>query len=226
MRMIRVIVAEDISLLREDIVETINAAPDMNVVGHVGTGAEAVELASCVSFDIALLDIEMESAMAGVRAAERILGFHPESKVIYLTIHETEEIIIEAMGSGASDYLVKGGDKEEMLDHIRCVYNGKPMLEERIHAIVMKEYYRLRKSEASLLYFITNISKLTMTERELLKYLLQGCNVAEIARLRVVEVVTVKTQIKSLLHKFGCRRTKEIVEVINQMGIAYLFLKE
>ena len=84
----------------------------------------------------------------------------------------------------------------------------------KIHETVMQEYARLQKSERSLLFFINNISKLTSTEREMIRFLLQGYKVHEIAEARCVEVRTIKTQIKGLLRKFGCSRTKEIVQMI------------
>lgn len=87
----------------------------------------------------------------------------------------------------------------------------------------MQEYARLQKSERSLLFFINNISKLTSAERELIKLLLQGYKVNEIAGIRCVESSTIKTQIKGLLRKFGCSRTKEIVQIIRELNIEHLF---
>ena len=91
------------------------------------------------------------------------------------------------------------------------------------HETVMQEYARLQQSEKSLLFFINNISKLTATEREMIKLLLQGYKVHEIAEARSVEVSTIKTQIKGLLRKFGCSRTKEIVQIIRELNIEHLF---
>ena len=88
---------------------------------------------------------------------------------------------------------------------------------------VILVYGRVEQSEKSLLFFINNISKLTATEREMIKLLLQGYKVHEIAVARSVEVSTIKTQIKGLLRKFGCSRTKEIVQIIRELNIAHLF---
>ena len=222
--MIRILIAEDIEPLREGLKRALEAAPDMTVAGSAATGREIVRLAETIPHDVILMDIEMESANAGILAAEAILEAEPEDRVIFLSIHETDEIVITAMGCGAVDYVVKGCPDEELLRHIRAAYAGNPVMDERIRATVMREYTRLRKSEQSLLFFINNISKLTGAERELIKYLLQGFSVSEIAALRVVEVVTVKTQIKGILRKFQCGRTKEIVIMINDLGIAHLFL--
>jgi len=220
---IRILVADDFEILREDISELINKQPDMKVVGAAASGKEIVELAKIVEFDLILMDIEMEQTNAGILAAEKIKQEKPDAEVIFLTAHETREMIVTAMGVGAVDYLVKGCDEEEVLHHIRSAYEGHPIMESRIHETVMQEYARLRKSEQSLLFFINNLSSLTSTERQMIKLLLQGYKTADIAKIRCVEHSTVKTQIKGLLRKFGCTRSKEIVQMITDLNIEHLF---
>ena len=132
-------------------------------------------------------------------------------------------MITSAMGTGAVDYVVKGCEEERLLEHIRRASEGRAELDPKIQNTVMQEYARLRRSERSLIFFINNVAHLTPAEHELVKLLLQDKKVAEIARLRCVEVVTIKTQIKGLLGKFGCSRTKEIVKMIRQMNLEHLF---
>ena len=203
--------------------ELINAQPDMQVVGQASTGAGLVELAKNVKSDMILMDIEMENVSAGIQAAEAVRELDPDRMILYLTAHDTDRMILTAMGTGAVDYIVKGADDQTVLAHIRAAAAGRPMLDAKIQATVMREYSRLRRSEQSLLFFINNVSQLTATERELVRLLLQDKKVRDIAAARCVEVVTVKTQIKGLLHKFGCTRTKEIVELIRQLNISHLF---
>lgn len=219
----RILIAEDFDLLREDLRATLSAQPDMEVVGEAATGAELVRLAAQREFDLALVDIEMENPTAGIRAAEQILDEQPDKLLIFLTAHETENMILMSMGAGAVDYIVKGVSDEELLLHIRKAWAGEPMLEKRIQHAVLKEYTRLRRSEQSLLFFINNVSQLTPTERALVRYLLDGKKIREIAQERCVEQVTVKTQVKSLLRKFGCSRTKEIVSMIRDLNVEHLF---
>ena len=219
----RILIAEDFDLLREDLRAILSAQPDMEVVGEAATGAELVRLAEQREFDLALVDIEMENPTAGIRAAEQILDQQPDKLLIFLTAHETENMILMSMGAGAVDYVVKGCAEEELLEHIRKAYEGEPMLDARVQHMVLKEYSRLRRSEKSLLFFINNVSQLTPAERSLVRYLLDGMKVKDIAAARCVEVVTVKTQIKGLLRKFGCTRTKEIVEMIHELGVEHLF---
>jgi len=222
--MIRIAVVEDFDLIREDLRELIEAQQDMTVVWEADTGAKAVKLAAEEPTDIILMDIEMETVNAGIIAAERIRDQNPDQQIIFLTAHETNQMIITAMGTGAVDYVVKGGADEEVLRHIRNAYDGHPVMDTHIQATVMQEYSRLQRSERSLLFFINNVSQLTAAERELVKLLLEGKKVKEIAEIRCVEVITVKTQIKGLLRKFGCSRTKEIVAMIQELHISHLFL--
>lgn len=221
--MIRIMVVEDFELLREDLCELINSQPDMEVVGEASGGAEAAACAEDVAADIILMDIEMETVNAGIIAANAIRERSPEQKIIFLTAHETEQMVITAMGTGAVDYVVKGCEDEEILSHIRNAAEGRPVLEAKIQETIMKEYKRLQCSERSLLFFINNVSQLTQTERELIRLLLDGKKVREIAQIRCVEMITVKTQIKGLLRKFGCGRTKEIVSMIDNLNIRHLF---
>ena len=219
----KILIADDFEILREDLTELINDQRDMEVVGTAASGKEIVNLAKTTDYDLILMDIEMETMNAGIVATETIRDQNPEAEVIFLTAHETKEMIVTAMGAGARDYLVKGCEDEEILYHIRCALKGNPVMSNKIHETVMQEYARLQKSERSLLYFINNISKITSTEREMIRFLLQGYKVLEIAEARCVEVSTIKTQIKGLLRKFGCSRTKEIVQMIRDLNIEHLF---
>lgn len=221
---IRVIIAEDLDLLREDFCDIVNGQSDMKVVGAASSGARAVALARTTECDVILMDIEMETVRAGIEAAEAIHSERPDIAIIFLTAHETEEMITGGMGSGAVDYLVKGCRDEEILEHIRRAHQGHPALEPRVQQVVMQEFNRLRRSERSLIFFINNVAKLTPAEHELVKLLLQGKKISEIAKLRCVEVVTIKTQMKKLLSKFGCSRSREIVQMIRQMGLERLFI--
>lgn len=223
MAVIRVMVAEDMQLLLEDFCDIVDRQDDMEIVGSATSGRGICALARERPCDVILMDIEMETMQAGIVAAEEIHQAKPEIKIIFLTAHETDDIINSAMSSGAVDYVVKGCNDGVLLDHIRKAYASETVLEPQIHQTLMREYTRLRQNERSLIFFINNVARLTPAERDLVKHLLKGKKIQEIARLRCVEVVTVKTQIKGLLGKFGCSRTKEIVQMIRELGLEHLF---
>lgn len=221
--MIRIIIADDFKLLREDMTEIINAQPDMIVVAIAQDGKEIVKCAEENDYDIILMDIEMESTYSGIIATEIIKNRNKDAKIIFLTAHETDQMILSAMGTGAIDYIVKGSPEEQIIHHIRSAYNGNPIMAGKVQKIIMKEYKRLQMSEKSLLFFINNISELTPTEKEIIGLLLKKMKVREIAEERGVEVVTIKTQITKLLQKLGAKRTKEIVKQIIDLNLTHLF---
>lgn len=216
-------IADDILLLLEDMTELINDQVDMRVVATASSGRDIVELAKKIEHDIILMDIEMENPTAGIIATEKIRDWNKDEKIIYLTAHETKEMILTAMGTGAIDYIVKGISEEKILNHIRNAHKGQSLMDGKIQEIVMQEYKRLQQSEKNLLFFINNISNLTHTEREIIRLLLKKKKVREIANERCVEVVTIKSQINTLLKKFGVSRTKEVVKTINDLNLSHLF---
>ena len=219
----RIIITDDFPLLVEDLAEFINNQPDMEVVETAYSAEEILSIYENVEYDLILLDIEMETINAGLMAAETIKSNHKNAKIIFLTAHETQQFILTAMALGATDYIVKGTSYDDIAVHIRNVFRGQPVLESKVQEIIMKEYKRLKKTESSLMDFMHTVSLLTPAERELIKLLLRGYKVAEIAKERSVELVTVKTQIKNLLRKFNVSRSKEIVKVINELNLSQLF---
>lgn len=188
--MISILIAEDLDLLREDMTELLNAQPDMQVVGTASTGAKILELAKSVKSDVVLMDIEMESLSAGIMAAEAIRDAGIDTRVVYLTAHETEKTILTAMATGAADYIVKGCPDAELLEHIRSVYAGHPMMDSRIQEVVLEEYNRLRRSERACSFYQQCIPA-HRRRAGAGQAAFAGQKVKEIAAIRCVEVVTV-----------------------------------
>lgn len=220
---IRIIIAEDNDVLREDLCSELSREAELEVVASVASGAAAVQAALQMEFDVILLDIEMESAQAGIDAAAQIHVQKPQAKIMYLTAHDSDDMILTAMATGAVDFFVKGNPNKWLLRHIRMAAAGTPIMSQHAQAVMLQEYSRLRKSEESMLFFVHTLSLLTPTERELVRYLLQGLNPRQISEVRMVEKDTVKGQIRSIREKFGCSHTKEIVARIRSLGLEHLF---
>lgn len=223
-RKIRVMIAEDFEIIREDFIEKINDESDMIVVGSAGSGKEIMELAETTKCDIILMDMEMEKINSGLEAAEIIFGKFPDINIIFLTIHEADDLVFSALSVGAVDYVIKTTPFETIAEHIRNMYHGTITLLPEIQERLRYEFSRLKRSEQSLFYFITKVTALTPAEKMLIRLLMEGKKVVEIAKIRSVEVVTVKTQIQGLLRKFECRRTKDIVKMIYELELERLFL--
>jgi len=221
---IKVIIAEDNEILRQDFSEMIEDCPHMSLVGAASTGAEAIELALQSEVDIILMDIEMESHQDGIEAASRLSVQKPETGIIFLTVHEDDETIYKAYTlSNAKDYLVKSAEHSEILRSIEDAYEEKTKGSSSMASKLQSEFSRLKQTESSLLFFMTILSQLTQAEREIIKLLLENYKVDEIARMRMVEPVTIKSQINTLLKKFNMRRTREIVNLIRKLNITFLF---
>ena len=188
--MIKIIVAEDSIVLRRLIVRSINSQEDMKVVGDAGSGKEIVSIASSTDFDIAVLDIEMECMDAGIKAAREIHKIKPLAKVIFLTLHDNDEMIFSALEDGAVDYIIKSEKTDSLIEHIRAVSSGKNPMNLDVQGRLQKEFRRLRQSEGELMFFIRNIAILTPAEKALLKLLVEGKTIKDIARLRQYEVTS------------------------------------
>ena len=181
--MIRVMIADDNEIIRDDIREKLESA-GFAVSASLPSGAEAAAAYDPASTDAVLMDIEMESALAGIDAARNILAAYPDAAIIYLTSHDDDTMIITAMATGARDFLVKGCGQGELREHLEAAVAGDAKLDARIRRLIMSEYRRLSMSEQSLLYFIRHLSTLTNTERELIGCFLDGMKIKEIWMLR------------------------------------------
>lgn len=222
---IQILLAEDFEIIRTDFREKINAQPDMEVVGEASSGSEIVALARAVPADIILMDMEMEDMHAGARATRIILEENPEIEVIFLTVHETEETVLAALSSGAADYLAKTSPPAVLFEHLRNVYKGSAQLEPHLQLLMRNEFIRMKRTEESLIYFVHIMATLTQSERDILCLLLQDKKISQIAEIRTVEIVTVKTQIQGILRKFGFNRTKSVVNLLRRLGLDKVFIR-
>lgn len=227
MKTISILVAEDFDIIREDICDGLNRAEGLSVIGGVGKGCDAYAfIKEHPDTDIVLMDIEMEHPNAGIEAAEKIFKEFPNVKIIFLTAYEKDDMILKGMATGAVDYVVKDIEMPDLIQKVKNAYADKVTLDAYVKKIVMDEYARLRYSERSLLFFINNVGKLTPAEKELVKLLLDGKKNREIAEFRHVEIGTIKTQIRSLLGKFGCTRKEEVVKMIHDLNLVQLFAEQ
>ncbi len=220
---IKVMIAEDIDIIRENYIEELGAADEIEIVGSAASGREIVEIFKKVGANIVLMDVEMETQTAGIDAAREICEFDPDVKVIFLSVREDDSTIIASLATGAVDYMVKCDDYEKIVHHIKKAYHDKVEMELAIQRCMRDELKRLSKSNHEMLLFTKKLATLTQAEREIISLLLKGYKMKDIAEKRFVELVTIKTQVGQLLRKFGVSRTKEIVLQIREMKLEELF---
>lgn len=220
----RIIIVDDLEPILEDIEYTIEQTNSLTVVGKATSGKYAIELAKEIPFDLMLLDVEMEDATAGIKAAREIIQTNPHSQVAFLSAHDNTEIVLSAMATGAVDYIVKGGSDTELIRHIECILNGKPELDNQIQKMLLTDYKRLRNAESQLLSVMNKIKRLTTAETEIVGLLLLGKSQRQIAEVRHVELVTIKTQISSILRKFEVEKSKQFIKLITDLDLQNLFV--
>ena len=217
--MIRVMIAEDMEPIRRLYRKFIDAAEDMTVVGEAATGAEAVEIAGQVRPDVILMDIEMETKDAGLRAMRSLDEAGVSAKVIILTVYEEDDLIFTAFQLGACDYVMKNAPEEDVLRSIRDAAGGTSPLRPELASKILGELRRVRSYETSFLYAVNIVSALTDTELETLRLTLDGMSRREICAARGVEMSTVKSQIHSLLRKFNRKSMDEVVALIEELHL-------
>lgn len=219
MNKIKVLIVDDIVSIREKFQRILSQDLQIEVVGLASSGSEAVLMADAHEPHIILMDIEMENKLAGIKAAQQICEKDPTIKIIILTVHEDDEIVYSAFQTGIVDYVLKSAKPEEIIDAVIAAHNDispiRPVIAEKIR----REFQRMRKSENSMMYVLHILSQLTSSEVALLDLIAQGKSRNEIAKIRCVEMSTIKTQINTLLKKFGKSNTKEVAKIINDLNL-------
>jgi DNA-binding NarL/FixJ family response regulator len=165
------------------------------------------------------MDIEMETADAGLRATQQIFQNDKDVKIIILTVYEEDELIFTAFQLGVCDYILKNADPEEIINSVRCAYENRSPLRPEIASKILSEFKRVRSSESSFLFAVNIVTSLTSTELEILNLLIMHKSRAEICELRHVEMSTVKSQIHEILKKFNMNSAEEVVELIERMNL-------
>ena len=215
MNRIRIIMADDNPEICSYFSDLLSRQEDMELVGTASSGAEAVQLARRLQPDIVLMDIQMENRTAGITASRQILSELPDTKVIILTILEDDELLFQAYYAGVIDYIIKTDASDQILTSIRNAYRNQLVLRPQYAEKIIDELKRVKEEQVSLLYSLNVLTKLSNSEFEVLKSLYQGMNARQISEDRFVSLGTVKTQIHSILKKFGMKSVSEVVRQLH-----------
>jgi DNA-binding NarL/FixJ family response regulator len=220
--MIRILMADDNPEIRGYFRNILSREPDFEVVGAVDSGAECIRLARECRPDIILMDIQMETETAGIDATRIIHETMPECKIIILTIHSDDEMLFRAYSSGAMDFIVKTDSITKIVSSIHSVNQNQMQLRSDVAAKIVSEFQRIKKEQANLLDILDILTKMTNSEFEVLCCIYNGDSYREVAKTRFVSEATIKSQINSILKKFGMKRMKDVIAVLNKVDFARL----
>jgi DNA-binding NarL/FixJ family response regulator len=213
--MIRVLIADDQSLVRAGFRVLIDSASDLTVVGEAADGAEAVRLARSSKADVVLMDIRMPE-MDGLAATRELVADENPPHVIILTTFDIDEYVFEALRSGASGFLLKDTEPADLLQAVRVVAAGDALLAPSVTRRLIEEFATRpdphRTPPEALLV-------LTEREREVLALVARGLSNNEIASELVISPATAKTHVSRVMMKLGARDRAQLVVIAYETGL-------
>ncbi|HEU5033026.1 MAG TPA: response regulator transcription factor [Spirillospora sp.] len=212
---LRVLVADDQTLVRGSFRVLINTAPGLRAVGEAGTGAEAVELAERERPDVVLMDVRMPE-MDGIEATRRICRDLPDVRVLILTTFDLDSYVYAALRAGASGFLLKDTPPADLLSAVRVVASGESLLAPTVTRRLIAEFVR-RPAPAGPPP--AGLDALTDREREVLALIARGLSNAELAEHLHLSPATVKTHIGRLLAKLQARDRAQLVIAAYETGL-------
>ncbi len=223
--MIKVLLADDQTLIRQGIRLLLEIEADIQVVGQAANGLEAIQQVESLHPDVVLMDVRMPE-MDGVEATRQVTQRFPDVKVIILTTFEDDETVFEGLKAGARGYLLKDISSEEMANAVRRVAAGEALIEPRLTRKVLAEFSRLASAHEShpAAKAGTEGLQVALTEREqeVLNALAQGLSNREIADKLTITEGTVKNHVSSLIDKMGVRDRTQAILKGQELGLISL----
>ena len=210
---IRVLVADDQSMVRAGFRMLLAGEEDIEVVAEAGNGLEAVDKATRFEPTVILMDIRMPE-LDGLEATRRILATDKTARILILTTFDLDEYVYEALRAGASGFVLKDDPPEQLLAAIRTVAAGEALLSPGVTRRVIARFTRMPHQAAP-----PELGDLTERELEVFRLLARGLSNAEIGQELFISETTVKTHVTHILQKLGLRDRVQAVVLAYQTGV-------
>jgi DNA-binding NarL/FixJ family response regulator len=210
---IRVLVADDQSMVRAGFRMLLSGEEDIDVVAEASNGLEAVEKAKRFQPSVVLMDIRMPE-LDGLEATRRILAAEEAARILILTTFDLDEYVYEALKAGASGFVLKDDPPEQLIAAVRTVAAGDALLSPTITKRVIKEFVRTPRPAPP-----KELDELTARERDVLRLIAAGLSNAEIGKELYIGDTTVKTHVTHILQKLNLRDRVQLVALAYQTGL-------
>lgn len=212
---IKVILADDHSVLRTGLKLLLNNEPDFKVVGEASDGDTALELLTTLSADVLILDLSMPN-MGGLECIKEIKSRKLSTKILVLSMFEDENYIKEAMQAGALGYVEKHAVDTELFDAVRVVAKGKRYLSPKNSQLLLNSLLTGKETETPSTDPYTLLSS---REREVLKLIVRGYSMTQIGDSLCISVKTVDTYKTRMMEKLNCTQKSQLVEYALKHGL-------
>jgi DNA-binding NarL/FixJ family response regulator len=210
---IRVLVADDQSMVRAGFRMLLAGEEDVEVVAEASNGLEAVEKTARFRPAVVLMDIRMPE-LDGLQATRRILAADPNARILILTTFDLDEYVYEALRAGASGFVLKDDSPEQLIVAIRTVAAGEALLSPTITRRVIEKFARLPRPGPP-----KELDDLSERERDVFRLIARGLSNGEIAEALFISETTVKTHVTHVLQKLNLRDRVQAVVLAHQTGI-------
>lgn len=212
--MIRILLADDHTVMRAGLRLLLERQPDMVVVAEAADGRRALELVESEAPDVAVMDIAMP-ILNGIEATRQIAAKRPELPVVILSMHSDESYVMRALKAGAKAYLLKDSAEADLIRAVRAVREGKSFFSPAVSRMLLEDYvHQLQQRGEEDSYEL-----LTTRERELLQLLAEGKSNKDVANLLNVSVYTVETHRAHILQKLGLHTVPDLILYAVRKGI-------
>jgi two-component system response regulator NreC len=212
----RIVIAEDHTILRAGLRALFSSRKDIEVVGEAGDGREAVRIVDKLVPDLLLIDLSMPK-LNGIEAIREIKNRHPRIKIIVLTVHKNEEYIMASLEAGATGYILKDASQNELILALEYVMDGKTFLSPSISGKVVDAYLMNKKTNKTSL-----LDNLTSRELEVLKLIAEGHKNKDIADHLCISLKTVEKHRSNLMAKLDRHNTAALTAYAIEKGIVTL----
>jgi len=210
---IRVLVADDQSMVRAGFRMLLADEDDIEVVAEASNGLEAIDKAERFHPTVVLMDIRMPE-LDGLEATRRILAADPAARILILTTFDLDEYIYEALKAGASGFVLKDDPPEQLIAAIHTVAAGDALLSPAVTKRVIKQFTHIPRPTP-----LPELDELTAREREILRLIAEGLSNAEIGERLYISETTVKTHVTHVLQKLNLRDRVQAVVLAYQSGL-------
>ena len=211
---IRVILADDHSVVRRGLKAVLGTAKDIEVIGEAKNGHEAIALAERFKPDVIVMDLDMDE-MSGADALKEIVAKGLPTRVLVLTMHSEEEYLVPLLESGAAGYLVKSVADRELVDAVRAVAHGDMYVRQSAAHVLARRLTRKDPAQAER----DRYDKLTERERDVLRYIAQGFSAPEIGEKLFISPKTVDTYKQRINDKLGLTHRADYVKLALKLGL-------